>query len=219
MKYSKNLGHHLLCYQINYPSSVVGFSSTCDFRCWHGSLQLPPCSACPAPLTNETKTRGCFCLAYFTPSLLYVVIYWVQIHHFGRHFISFVGLKPGSLSNTSRTPHPKLHDHLALPIALHIVTVEVRNPQANTMPAQQIALSAGRSTPRHHELPRRRLRLQPEHYIRRDTGELVPLVPADELPLEFHGLSKSLSPVESSRMVFLGQKGPSTGYYRMKQPK
>ncbi|OBT55986.1 hypothetical protein VE04_03300 [Pseudogymnoascus sp. 24MN13] len=87
------------------------------------------------------------------------------------------------------------------------------------MPAQKIALLAGRSTPRHHELPRRRLRLQPEHYIRRDTGELVPLVPADELPLEFHGLSRSLSPVESSRMVFLGQKGPSTGYYRMKQPK
>ncbi|ELR07810.1 hypothetical protein GMDG_00431 [Pseudogymnoascus destructans 20631-21] len=87
------------------------------------------------------------------------------------------------------------------------------------MPAQHIALSTGRSTQRHLELPRRGLRLQPEHYIRRDTGELVPLVPADELPFEFHGLSRWLSSVESSRMVFLGQKGPWTGYYRMKQPK
>ncbi|OBT83418.1 hypothetical protein VE02_07703 [Pseudogymnoascus sp. 03VT05] len=87
------------------------------------------------------------------------------------------------------------------------------------MSAQQIALSGKRFTQRHHELPKRRLRLQPEHYIRRDTGELVPLIPADELPLEFYGLSRSLSSVESSRMVFLGEKGPWTGYYRMKQPK
>ncbi|KAL5352495.1 hypothetical protein ACLOAV_002443 [Pseudogymnoascus australis] len=87
------------------------------------------------------------------------------------------------------------------------------------MPAQQMASSAGRFTQRHHDLPRRRTRLQPEHYIKRDTGELVPLVPADELPLEFYGLPKSLSSVHNSRMVFLGQKGPWTGYYWMKQPK
>ncbi|OBT69408.1 hypothetical protein VE03_01082 [Pseudogymnoascus sp. 23342-1-I1] len=87
------------------------------------------------------------------------------------------------------------------------------------MPAQQIASSTGRFTQKHHELPRRRLRLQPEHYIKRDTGELVPLVPVDELPLEFYGLPRSLSSVDNSRMVFLGQKGPWMGYYRVKQPK
>jgi hypothetical protein len=203
---------------------VAGFNSTCDFRCWRGSLQLPPCCACPTPLTNET-TIDCFCLVCFTSSLypqrtLYVLIYWVHIHHLAATTVtSIVKSELWSLNFTSRTSYPELYDRVVLPITPRIVTVEVRNPQANTMPAQKIALSAGRSTPRHHELPRRRLRLQPEHYIRRDTGELVPLVPADELPLEFHGLSRSLSPVESSRMVFLGQKGPSTGYYRMKQPK
>lgn len=106
-----------------------------------------------------------------------------------------------------------------MPTTLHIVTVVVRKPQTNVMPAHQIDLSAGRSAQRHYELPRRRLRLQPEHYIKRDSGELIPLVPVDELPLEFYGLPRSLSSVDNSRMIFLGQKGPWTGYYRMKQPK
>ncbi|KFX92062.1 hypothetical protein V490_05582 [Pseudogymnoascus sp. VKM F-3557] len=96
---------------------------------------------------------------------------------------------------------------------------KVRKPQTNTMPAHQNALSAGRSTQRHHEISRRRIRLQPEYYIKRDTGELVPLVPADELPLEFYGLPRSLSSVENPRMIFLGQKGPWIGYYQIKQPR
>lgn len=117
------------------------------------------------------------------------------------------------------TSHPELCDRLIPPISLHIITVAVKTPQTSTMPAQQIALSAGRFTQRNHELPRRMPRLKPEHYIRRDTGELVPLVPADELPLEFYGLPRSLISVENTRMVFLGQKGPWTGYYRVNQPK
>lgn len=97
--------------------------------------------------------------------------------------------------------------------------MEVRNSQLDAMPAQKISFSVERSAQRHHELPSRRLRLQPEYYIKRDTGELVPLVPADELPLDFYGLPRLLISVEDSRMVFLGQKGPWTGYYRMKQAK
>ena len=86
------------------------------------------------------------------------------------------------------------------------------------MLAQHITLPLGR-TQRQLELPRRKPRLQPEYYIQRSSGELVPLVPADELPLEFCGLPRLLSSIENSGMIFLGQKGPWTGYYRMKQPK
>lgn len=104
-------------------------------------------------------------------------------------------------------------------ITPRIATVEVISSQPYAMPPQKVAFSVERPAQRHHELPSRRLRLQPEYYIKRDTGELVPLVPADELPLDFYGLPRSLISVENSRMVFLGQKGSWTGYYRMKRSK
>lgn len=61
--------------------------------------------------------------------------------------------------------------------------------------------------------------MQPEYYIKRASGEFVPLVPIDELPVEFYGLPRSLSFVDNSRMIFLGIKGPRTGFYRVKQQK
>ncbi|KFY21713.1 hypothetical protein V493_07180 [Pseudogymnoascus sp. VKM F-4281 (FW-2241)] len=141
------------------------------------------------------------------------------VHHFvATAVVSVVNLKLESLSFTSHT-YPASYGRIILPTALHIVIVEVRNPETDIMPAQKIALSAGRPTQGHHELPRRSLRLHPEYYIKRDTGELVPLVPADELPSEFYGLPRSMSSAGSPGMIFLGQKGPWTGYYRMKQPK
>lgn len=90
----------------------------------------------------------------------------------------------------------------------------------STMPLQLIASLAGQSSQMQHEPPiTKRFRSQPEHYIRHTSGELVPLVPVDELPLEFYGLPRSLSSIENRRMVFLGEKGPVVGYYKLRQPK
>jgi hypothetical protein len=66
---------------------------------------------------------------------------------------------------------------------------------------------------------RRKPRLHPHYYIKRATGEFVPLVPVDELPVDFYGLPRSMAYVDNARMAFLGVKDPRMGVYRVKLPR